>query len=43
MKVPHNEYHGVDNPNPDNIARDAEQYAGDSESMESTEPIIVHD
>lgn len=42
-EVPHNEYHGVDNPNPDNIARDAEQYAGDSESMESTEPIIVHD
>uniref|UniRef100_A0A1I7UR40 Cystinosin homolog n=1 Tax=Caenorhabditis tropicalis TaxID=1561998 RepID=A0A1I7UR40_9PELO len=43
-QVPHNTYHGVDNPEPDPIVRDAEQQgSGDTDSMESTDPIIVHD
>ncbi|PIC44208.1 hypothetical protein B9Z55_004655 [Caenorhabditis nigoni] len=42
-EVPHNEYHGVDNPDPDSIVRDAEHGGADNESMESTDPIIVHD
>ncbi|CAI2323954.1 unnamed protein product [Caenorhabditis sp. 36 PRJEB53466] len=42
VEVPHNEYSGVDNPDPDLISRDPEQY-GDDESNESAEPIIVHD
>ncbi|KAF1765142.1 hypothetical protein GCK72_005094 [Caenorhabditis remanei] len=43
VEVPHNEYHGVDNPNPDPSVRDAESYNVDNESMESTDPIIVND